>query len=82
MVITKKMDDIGRITIPRDIRQALRWVGGDEIEIILNKDNTILLKRHEDAKVQELKELSAVWADDAEIEQHFLELISLIESKN
>lgn len=81
MNVVKKMDDIGRIVIPRDIRQSLRWMGGDEIEITVNNDNTILLRKQEDTSIQELKQLSSKW-DDAEIQQHFLDLISLIESKN
>jgi AbrB family looped-hinge helix DNA binding protein len=76
------MDDIGRIVIPRDIRNTLRWMGGDEIEIILNNDNTILLRRYQDNTAQQLKELSSEWQDDPEVKQKFLDLISLIESKN
>lgn len=82
MTVVKKIDDIGRIVIPRDIRNALRWVGGDEIEIILNNDNTVSLRRHQDDTAQQLKELSSEWQDDPEVEQKFLDLISLIESKN
>lgn len=76
------MDDIGRIVIPRDVRNSLRWMGGDEIEIILNSDGTVLLRRYEDNTASQLKELSAGWQDDPEVKQKFLELISLIESKN
>ena len=36
MKITKKIDSVGRIAIPRDIRRSLRWMDGDEIEIISN----------------------------------------------
>lgn len=82
MTVVKKMDDIGRIVIPRDIRSTLRWMGGDEIEIILNNDNTILLRRYQDNTAQQLKELSSEWQDDPEVKQKFLDLISLIESKN
>ncbi len=82
MTVVKKMDDIGRIVIPRDIRNTLRWMGGDEIEIILNNDNTILLRRYQDNTAQQLKELSSEWQDDPEVKQKFLDLISLIESKN
>lgn len=82
MTVVKKMDDIGRIVIPRDLRNSLRWMGGDEIEIILNSDNTVLLRRHQDNTAQQLKELSSEWQDDPEVKQKFLDLISLIESKN
>ena len=82
MTVVKKMDDIGRIVIPRDMRNSLRWMGGDEIEIILNNDNTVLLRRYQDNTAQQLKELSSEWQDDPEVKQKFLDLISLIESKN
>lgn len=83
MTVIKKMDDIGRIVIPRDLRNSLRWMGGDEIEIILNSDdNTVLLRRHQNNTAEQLKELSSDWKDDPELEQKFLDLISLIESKN
>ena len=82
LTVVKKMDDIGRIVIPRDIRNSLRWMGGDEIEIILNNDNTVLLRRYQDNTAQQLKELSLEWQDDPEVKQKFLDLISLIESKN
>ena len=81
MTVIKKMDDIGRIVIPRDIRNSLRWMGGDEIEIILNNDNTVLLRRYENNTASQLKELSLEWQDDPEVKQQFLDLISLIESK-
>ena len=41
MKIIKKIDDLGRIAIPKEIRRALRWMGGDEIEISLNDDRSI-----------------------------------------
>ena len=47
MNVVKKIDDIGRIAIPKDLRRSLRWMGGDEIEIIPNDDGTVLLKKHE-----------------------------------
>lgn len=81
MNVVKKIDDIGRIAIPKDLRRSLRWMGGDEIEIIPNEDGSILLRKHEDDTAKRLKELSAGWSEDADIERRFLELIDLIESK-
>jgi len=81
-MFVKKLDDVGRITIPRDLRRSLRWMDGDEIEIIPNSDGTILLKRHENDTAKRLRELSAEWSNDTEIEQRFLDLIELIETKS
>lgn len=41
----KTMDDVGRIAIPKDLRRSLRWMGGDEIEIIDNQDGSITLRK-------------------------------------
>lgn len=81
MNVVKKMDDIGRITIPKDIRNSLRWMGGDEIEIIPNEDGTILLRKGSNDTADKLEELRAEWSNDPEIEQRFLELIDLVKSK-
>lgn len=43
--IVKKIDGLGRIAIPKDIRRAMRLVDGDELEIIVT-DQGILLRRY------------------------------------
>lgn len=45
MSIVRKLDDVGRIAIPRDLRRALCLMGGDEIEISVNPDDTITLSK-------------------------------------
>lgn len=82
MKITKKIDSVGRIAIPRDIRRSLRWMDGDEIEIISNDDNTLLLKKHEDNSIRILEALREEWLIDPKVKQMFDELIITIESKN
>ena len=81
MTVIKKIDDIGRIAIPKDIRRSLRWMGGDEIEITLNENGSLTLHKHARDTAKRLKELSMEWTDDADVESRFLELIELIESK-
>ena len=47
MNVTRIIDDIGRVAIPKDIRRSFRWMGGDEIEIIPDeKEGTILLRQY------------------------------------
>lgn len=82
MNVIKKIDDIGRIAIPKDLRRSLRWMGGDEIEIIPNDDGTILLRKYHNDAAERLAIMKEEWADDADIEQRFLELIDLIKAKN
>ena len=82
MTITKKMDSIGRIVIPKDLRRTLNWGEGDEIEINLNPDGTILSRKYEDDTAEKLKAISLNWSNDEEVQQRFNQLMSLIESKN
>lgn len=82
MNVVKKIDDIGRIAIPKDLRRSLRWMGGDEIEIIVNDDDSITLRKKENDISKRLRDLCAECSDDVEVEKRFLELIELIESKN
>lgn len=81
MTVLKKMDQIGRLVIPRDMRRNLCWIEGDEIEIIQNDDGTVLLRKHDKDTARRLRELSADWSEDEEIEQRFADLITLIEEK-
>lgn len=86
----KKIDDIGRIAIPKDLRRSLRWMGGDEIEIISNSDGSLTLKKYQptfSGRMREIKEAFSEWASandvnlDEENEQKFLELINTIQEK-
>ena len=81
MKMVKKMDDVGRVVIPRDMRRALRWMDGDEIELTLNDDQSITLRKYEDDTAKRLTEMKAKWENDIDVDILFQELISLINSK-
>lgn len=81
MAMQKNIDDIGRITIPKDLRRSLRWMDGDTIEIIPKEDGTVLLRKHEDTTISQLKAIRADWAKDEEVTGRIDDLISYIESK-
>lgn len=81
MKIIKKMDDLGRICIPKELRRSLRWMGGDEIEISLTDDGNIQLHKHEDNIIPTLQALRAEWQDDSEIDNYFIDLIEAIKEK-
>ena len=81
MKIIKKIDDLGRIAIPKEIRRSLRWMGGDEIEINLNDDRSISLRRHEDDTISILQDLRDNWQDDSEIDGYFIDLIEALKEK-
>lgn len=44
-MILKKIDSVGRIVIPMEIRNTLNWKTNDEIELI-NQDDKLILKKH------------------------------------
>lgn len=81
MTVIKKIDDIGRIAIPKDIRRSLRWMGGDEIEVILNEDGSLTLRKHTRDTAKRLAEMAVEWVDDDDVKSRFLELIELIQNK-
>jgi len=51
----RKIDELGRVVIPRDARQALGWVEFTEVEIFICKD-TIILERKKPNQKQEIKQ--------------------------
>ena len=42
---THKIDELGRILIPKEVRLALEWITGDSLEVVVNiKEGTVVLK--------------------------------------
>lgn len=48
--IVRRVDDLGRVVIPKTIRQALRIREGDPLEILLDKEGEVILIRKRIAK--------------------------------
>lgn len=49
--IVRRLDDLGRWTIPKEIRRVLGWKAGDPLELYFNRKNkTIVLKKYEPEK--------------------------------
>ena len=42
--IVRRIDDLGRVVIPKEIRKTLRIKDGESVEIFLNSDNIVLKK--------------------------------------
>ena len=57
--IVRKIDDLGRVSIPKEVRKTLGWYSGDEIEMSFNNDSIILRKYLPDyqARAVALKEM-------------------------
>lgn len=90
MYTIKKIDDLGRLSIPRDLRRTLRWMGGDEIEIIQNNDNSLTLKKYQpdfSDRLREVQETYQEWAQSnnlsipPEKEQMFADLYNFLKEQ-
>lgn len=59
--IVRRIDDLGRIVIPKEIRRTLRIREGDPMEIFTSRDGEILLKKY--SPVGELSEFALSLAE-------------------
>lgn len=62
--IVRRIDDLGRIVIPKEIRRTMKIKEGDPLEIYTDKDGTVLFKKY-----SQLGEVS-------EYSNHYTEAIS------
>lgn len=44
--IVRKIDDLGRVVIPKEIRRTLGIVEGDPLEIYTDRDGGVILKKY------------------------------------
>ncbi|MCI4170850.1 AbrB/MazE/SpoVT family DNA-binding domain-containing protein, partial [Bacillus spizizenii] len=44
--IVRRIDDLGRVVIPNEIRRTLRIREGDPLEIIVDRDGEVILKKN------------------------------------
>lgn len=44
--ITRRIDDLGRVIIPRDIRRMMRLREGEPLEIFIEGNNTICFRKY------------------------------------
>jgi AbrB family looped-hinge helix DNA binding protein len=64
--IVRRVDDLGRIVIPREIRRTLRIKDGDPLELFVEDDRIIFQKYDVSASSKEVieKAISFVFDDD------------------
>ena len=43
--IVRRIDDLGRVVIPKEIRRTLRLRDGDPMEIFTDREGTVILKQ-------------------------------------
>lgn len=44
--VVRRIDDLGRIVIPKEIRRTLRIREGDSLEIYIDNDSSVILKKY------------------------------------
>ena len=44
--IVRRIDDLGRVVIPKEIRRTMRIREGDPLEIFTNKDGEVIFKKY------------------------------------
>ena len=59
--VVRRIDDLGRIVIPKEIRRTLRIGEGSPLEIFTEKDGEIVLKKY--SPIGELSEFASHYAD-------------------
>lgn len=59
--IVRRIDDLGRVVIPKEIRRTLRIRQGDPLEIFVDRDGEVILKKY--SPIGELGDFSQEYAD-------------------
>ena len=61
--IVRRIDDLGRVVIPKEIRRTLRIREGDPLEIFTDREGEVILKKY--SPVGELNEFAGEYAESA-----------------
>ena len=88
--IVRRMDDLGRVVIPKEVRQRLKINEGAPLEIYLTDDGGVVFKRYMPNLVDDLRSYSdpiclqledkgAGYGVQSEAMQHLRALIQMLE---
>src|SRR5690625_6725371 len=59
--IVRRIDDLGRVVIPKEIRRTLRIREGDPLEIFVAREGEVILKKY--SPISELGHFATVYAE-------------------
>ena len=59
--VVRRIDDLGRVVIPKEIRKTLRIKEGDPLEIFTDKEGEVILKKY--SLIGELSEFATGYAE-------------------
>lgn len=71
--IVRRIDDLGRVVIPKEIRRTLRIREGDPLEIFVDRDGEVILKKY--SPFTELGEFAQQYAEALYESLHYAVLI-------
>lgn len=59
--VVRRIDDLGRIVIPKEIRKVLRIKEGDPLEVFTDREGQVILKKY--SPIGELSEFATTYAE-------------------
>ncbi len=59
--IVRRIDDLGRVVVPKEIRRTLRIREGDPLEIFTDREGSVILKKY--SPIADLGEFAQEYAD-------------------
>ena len=59
--VVRRIDDLGRVVIPKEIRRTLRIKEGDPLEIFTDREGQVILKKY--SPIGELSEFASEYAE-------------------
>lgn len=72
--IVRRIDDLGRVVIPKEIRRTLRIREGDPLEIFVDRDGEVILKKY--SPISELGDFSKEYAESLYESTNHITMIS------
>ena len=59
--IVRRIDDLGRVVIPKEIRRTMRIREGDPLEIFVSNDGEVIFKKY--SPISELGSIAAQYCE-------------------
>ena len=63
--IVRRVDELGRVVIPKEVRRAMKIKDGDPLEIFRDKDKLVLVKYAPEDEKQDAVDTLNEWLKDA-----------------
>jgi len=72
--IVRRIDDLGRVVIPKEIRRTLRIREGDPLEIFVDRDGEVILKKY--SPIGELGDFAKEYAESLSDSMNHIAIIT------